>query len=344
MTNPNHLQIKQLDNKSYKNIVQSHPEATWPIEQTFDWGQFQNELGGRQHLGNFGLYLADKLVATTSLLQLDMRGYSYVWVNNGPTILDAKLDLNLLINTLKQLAQEKSKTQKPLFIRFNLPDPDTTKGLSQLQPAYSHSLLEKTTVINLEKDEEEIYANMKQGARRAIRKAIKANITVKCFSGKQAMAEFTPLYDILRETSSRDGFHGHPKSAYEAMLTQLDALALLYVAYNEANQPIAWAIVTAYQSNAIYYYGASNAEARKTMAPYLMHWQIIKDMKMTGNKSYDFLGIGSNKYPGLEGVTQFKLKFGGPVVDYTPIYDLPLNPIKYRAWRLAQKLRYRLKS
>ncbi|HET8689831.1 MAG TPA: peptidoglycan bridge formation glycyltransferase FemA/FemB family protein, partial [Candidatus Saccharimonadales bacterium] len=116
-----------------------------------------------------------------------------------------------------------------------------------------------------------------------------------------------------------------------------------YIGYNSSHKPVTWAIVTSYQKKAIYYYGASDAEARAIMAPYLMHWQIMKDMKAVGDKSYDFLGIGSAKYPGLEGVTQFKLRFGGPVIGYPPVYDLPLNSVKYKLWRAAQAARHKLK-
>lgn len=340
MSDLNHLSFELLDDKSYNKIIQSHPEANWPIEQSPAWGDFQSQLGGRQHVGNFALLAGKKVVATASLLTMTMRGYSYVWVNNGPVILEAGLSTDTVVEAIKTLVR-RHVTTPPLFIRLCLPaSMPVTKAL---KPAYSHSLLEKTTAIDLTQPEDSVLAAMKQGARRSIRKADKAGVSIKSFSGDEAVKLFPTLYEIMRETAGRDGFSAHPKEAYVAMLEQLGDLAHLYVGYNADQKPVTWAIVTGYQRKAIYYYGASDAEARAIMAPYLMHWQIMRDMKAAGHVSYDFLGIGSAKYPGLEGVTQFKLKFGGPVIDYPPVYDLPLSAAKYKLWRTAQAARHKLK-
>ncbi|HET6622738.1 MAG TPA: peptidoglycan bridge formation glycyltransferase FemA/FemB family protein [Candidatus Saccharimonadales bacterium] len=341
MSDLDKLRFESVDDKSYNKIIQSHPSRSWPIEQSPAWGDFQSRLGGRRHIGNFVLYSGEEVVATASLLAMSMRGYSYVWINNGPIILNDSVKTDVLIEAVKTLVRRHTTDLKPLFIRLSLPvEQSPTKAL---KPAYSHSLLEKTTAIDLNLSEEGILAGMKQGARRSIRKAEKAGVSIKHFSGDVALEQFSSLYDIMEETAGRDGFSAHPAKAYEAMLKELGDLARLYVGYNSDNHPVTWAIVTQYQHKAIYYYGASNAEARAIMAPYLMHWQIMKDMKASGCKSYDFLGIGSDKYPGLEGVTQFKLKFGGPVLDYPSVYDLPLNSAKYKLWRTAQAARHKLK-
>ncbi|HET7630652.1 MAG TPA: peptidoglycan bridge formation glycyltransferase FemA/FemB family protein [Candidatus Saccharimonadales bacterium] len=340
MSDSQNLRFEALDDKSYNKIVRAHGQVTWPIEQSPAWGDFQSKLGGRGHVGNFSLYAGDKVVATASLLTMSMRGYSYVWINNGPVVLDGDLKADTLIEAVKTLVR-RHLTSQPLFIRLALPD--DMKPTKALKPAYSHSLLEKTTTIDLNQSEDDILAGMKQGARRSIRKAGKAGVTIEHFSGAEAVKLFPGLYDIMRETAGRDGFSAHPKDAYVAMLEELGDLTRLYVGYNAEHKPVTWAIVTQYEKKAIYYYGASDAEARTIMAPYLMHWQIMKDMKAAANTSYDFLGIGSAKYPGLEGVTQFKLKFGGPVIDYPPAYDLPLNPAKYKLWRTAQSARHKLK-
>ena len=75
-----------------------------------------------------------------------------------------------------------------------------------------------------------------------------------------------------------------------------------------------------------------------------MQIEIMRTLQSEGIKSYDFLGIGSKNYPGLQGVTQFKLRFGGDVVNYTPIYDIPMNVLKYKLWVQAQKAKYLLRK
>jgi len=88
----------------------------------------------------------------------------------------------------------------------------------------------------------------------------------------------------------------------------------------------------------IYYYGASDNHYRKVMAPYLLQWEAIKESKKRGCKYYDFLGIapeGAVNHP-WAGVTQFKGKFGGEVVDYPKAKDLVLKPFWYFLYKLRK--------
>ena len=72
-------------------------------------------------------------------------------------------------------------------------------------------------------------------------------------------------------------------------------------------------IATYDQETATYYYGASDIQYRKYMAPYLIHWHAIQDAKSVGITQYDLFGIAppdEPKHP-WHGITSFKKKFGG---------------------------------
>ena len=125
------------------------------------------------------------------------------------------------------------------------------------------------------------------------------------------------------------------------MLEQLQPYVRLYVA-SVANKPLAWAITTEFNDRALYYYGASNLEARDTHAPYLLHWEIIKSMKTRGIKEYDLMGIAGKNYPSLANVSTFKLKFSKNIVDVPEAYDLPLQPLKYTLLATAIKAKRKL--
>ena len=332
------MQFSQLDPEEYQRLMQSHPNAKWPIEQTFAWGDFQSQIPGRHHLGVFLIKQNGSPAAVASLLLMEMRGYAYIWVNNGPVILTTDYSADEIAASLKGIAKQDAPS-KPLFIRFSM-----GKKPARALPAFSKSLLEKTTIVDLRQDEDVILSKMPYGTRRGMRKAAKSGIEIKEIPTTEAAEQFPKVFQpIMDETAARDKFHSHPANTYIAMLGELGNAARFFAAYAEG-QPVAWAIDTVWNNQAIYYYGASNEAARKVMAPYLLHIEAMKKLKNEGVESYDFLGIGSPNFPGLEGVTQFKLRFGGDVVDYTPVYDLPLKPAVYTIWKAAQKARAKLKG
>ena len=331
------MQFSPLNPKDYQELMRSHPDANWPIEQTFAWGEFQSQIPGRHHLGTFLIAQDGSPIAVASLLLMEMRGYSYIWINNGPVTLASNYSADELAATLRDIAQQHAPTA-PLFIRFNL-----AKKPAKAMPAFSKSLLEKTTIVDLRQDEDVILAKMPYGTRRGMRKATKSGVEIKEIPAAEAARQFPKEFQpIMDETAARDGFHSHPANTYIAMLNKLENSARFFAAYIDG-KPAAWAIDTTWNNQAIYYYGASNDAARKVMAPYLLHIEAMKKFKAEGVASYDFLGIGSPNFPGLEGVTQFKLRFGGDVIDYTPVFDLPLKPAAYKLWKAAQKARSKLK-
>lgn len=334
------MEYRKIDEQMYTNVVQSHPQIVFPVEQSPEWGRFQDHIPDRTYIGTYLINDGQKQLATASLLHFKMKGYGYVWINNGPTLLTEKVsghELASLVATLKQLVN-REVNQSSLFIRLSLPAKE-----GGVRPAYSKSLLERTTVVDLTQDFDTILASMSQGARRGMRKAQKAGITIREVPTHEASSHFEPYHAIMRETAARDQFFAHPIATYTSMLGDLGEHVRFYAAFQN-DTPIAWAIVTIYGRHGTYYYGASNEAARQESAPYLLHIEIMRALKDDGVVSYDFLGIGSPNYPGLQGVTEFKLRFGGEVKSYQPTYDLPLKMGLYRAWKLAEKTKHRLRN
>lgn len=62
---------------------------------------------------------------------------------------------------------------------------------------------------------------------------------------------------------------------------------------------VAAAILTITGKTAVYYYGASvsDPDLRKTMAPYLLQWEMIRAAQRAGCNFYDFLGVSPENEP-----------------------------------------------
>jgi len=104
---------------------------------------------------------------------------------------------------------------------------------------------------------------------------------------------------------------------------------------------LAGAIVVFYGDRATYLFGGSSEEMRNVMAPYKLHWEIMREAKKRGCKIYDLFGIAPNddeKHP-WAGVSRFKRAFGGEEFTALGSWDLIFSPIKYRLFKIGEKLR-----
>ena len=194
---------------------------------------------------------------------------------------------------------------------------------------------QKTLILDITKPEEELLKQMHSKTRYNIRLAEKKNIEIKKDKNK-----FEEFWRLLQQTTKRNGFRPHPKNYYEKML-KIPGMEL-FVALNPPTadramtKVIAANIVVFYKKTAIYLHGASDYKYRNLMATHLLQWHQILEAKKQGCTEYDFWGINEKKWPG---VTRFKKGFGGKEVIYPGAYDLVFQPIWYKIYQLARKLR-----
>jgi lipid II:glycine glycyltransferase (peptidoglycan interpeptide bridge formation enzyme) len=330
-----HFTYKQITQSEFNDLVKSLEPQHIPIEQTLDWGKFDDSQPGRKFLGSFSYEQDGRFIALASATLYQQKGRNWIWIKHGPIYASEPNTetVKKMCSTLKAQFSSVENVQ-PIFVRLS----SSTKSKPLVMP-FEHTMYDETVVIDLTKSEEEILSEMSQGGRQGIRRATKAGVQVSELKDVESFEK--TLYPILSETASRSGFGVHPSSLYASMLENLNSSKLYAATLN--GKPVAWAITTEYNQTALYYYGASNNEARDSYAPYLLHWEIIKDMKARGNKTYDFMGIAGKNYPSLANVTTFKLKFSKNVVRVTQAYDLPIRPLKYLALSLAIKLKRKLK-
>ena len=326
------LTCRLLTEKEYKNI--SEKDLYLPIEQTYEWGQFQDGMKDRHFLGIYGIFEGKQCRAIANCVYIEMRGYNYIWAKQGPYIFEEHLNKEKqIIHILKKTLQMEIKQYpKPLFLRVH------TKEKTGV-PAFTN-YIRHTLQIDLSLSENSILTQMKQKGRYNIRIAEKKGVQIEKYTyGDTEFDEaLDAFYTLLEDTTKRDKFSHHPKKYYEEMLKTLKKYAILYMAKYQ-NEYIAGIIVTIYGRIAIYYYGASKDTYRNVMAPYLLQWTAIQDSKAKGASVYDFLGISEVEGDSLTGVTEFKRKFGGREVSYLKVYDVIWNPFQYYIIRLLKKIK-----
>lgn len=195
------------------------------------------------------------------------------------------------------------------------------KSKKEIQPS-------KTVIIDLKHSEEELLTAMHHKTRYNISVADKHGVVV----GEGG--DIDSFLRLLKKTAKRDKFNPHPADYYKKLFGYSGLSTRLYFAKHD-NKLIAVALILIYGDAGYYLHGASDYEHRSLMAPYALHWHIIKQLQAEGLRQYDLWGIDARKWPG---VTRFKLGWGGQTVEYPGSFDLPISRFWYLAYRIVRRI------
>jgi lipid II:glycine glycyltransferase (peptidoglycan interpeptide bridge formation enzyme) len=275
--------------------------------QSNEWAEFQKSLGRKVWIIN------DTLVIKMSLVGR----FNFLYSPKGPTEIT-----NEVIAEIKKIAA----AERAVFWRV---EPATTPQKNfiktkNIQPA-------TTQVLDLSKSEEILLSEMHPKTRYNIRLAERKGVTIANDELRTANDNSDIFYNLLKETAERQNIKLHSKQHYE----KLAAFNRIFIAYYN-NQPIAGAMVNFHNNVATYLHGGSTQEHKEVMAPYLLHWEIIKAAKSTGNTHYDWWGVDEKKWPGI---TRFKKSFGGEEITSPGTYDLPINRLIFKLYGWRRRLR-----
>ncbi|MFA5413541.1 MAG: peptidoglycan bridge formation glycyltransferase FemA/FemB family protein [Patescibacteria group bacterium] len=315
------FEVKQIDDKiKWNNFLLNQPTQTGIFLQSAEWLDFQENFGHKIYRLGFADEKND-LKAICGVIQNTLPfGKKYLYIPRGPISAE-----KVMIDEIKKIAQKDGAMFLKIEPLVEIPLP-SLRLVTPVQP-------KQTLILDLAKSEEELLAAMHEKTRYNIRLAEKKNLILK----NESLEDF---WKLMEETTARDKFHAHPKKYYESMLEKINGdgkkemRVELRVAYFE-NHPVAAAIIGYFGDTVTYLHGASSYEYRNLMAPYFLHWEIIKEAKKLGYKFYDFWGIDEKKWPG---VTRFKKGFGGFEINYPGTFDLPINKIWYKIYNLAKKI------
>lgn len=190
------------------------------------------------------------------------------------------------------------------------------------------------------KTEDEVFANFTSKTRYNTRLSERKGVTVK-ICGKDMLPDFCR---IMKETGDRDGFTTRPQSYFERIMDCLGDDCRLYMAFLE-DKPIAGTIAICFSQTMKYQYGASSNEYRNVMPNNQLQWEMIKWGVESGCSIYDFGGISGDledESNPLYGLYRFKRGFNGYVEEFVGEYDYVINPLVYKGFNLANKIRKKL--
>jgi lipid II:glycine glycyltransferase (peptidoglycan interpeptide bridge formation enzyme) len=205
-------------------------------------------------------------------------------------------------------------------------------GFAAGQPQYTFVIPLRAT-DGTPRSEADVLAGMNQQWRRNIKKADKAGVEVS----HGTPADLAAFHSLYAHTAERDHFRPRPLAYFETMFTALLAeepdRIRLYLARHQGDL-VAATIWVRVGGHAWYSYGASSTEKRDVRGSNAVQWAMIRDSLAVGADVYDLRGITDTLDPDDPhvGLISFKVGTGGEAVEYVGEWDLPLNPLVYKAF------------
>ncbi len=334
--------------------------------QSWGWSQFQEAIGRRVfrfRVDRPGEKRAaegshEDTIAQFLLVYHPLPfGRRYAYVPRGPIVTDedGRDKAADYLKTCTGALRETIRREGAVFTRVEWPwpsgdEPVTREDFARWGFAPVRSIQPADTVIvDLAEDEEKILAGMHHKTRYNVRLAEKHGVVVREANRDHAhlaQHDVDLFWSMLDETASRDKFHTHPKSYYATMFDVLSpkksqGLRTRLVFAEHEGRAVAAALIGEYGDTVTYLHGASLGEYRRVMAPYLLHWSVMKDAKKRGFAHYDLWGVAptdDSEHP-WAGITRFKTGFGGRRVGYLGAWELPGDVFWYTLYRYAKRFR-----
>ena len=192
-----------------------------------------------------------------------------------------------------------------------------------------------TICIDLRPSEEAILAQMKPKGRYNIHVARRHGVSVVEDASSRGLEDFLTIYE---DTIRRHGLRGKPQRYFRTLIPLLSATRRGSVFFAEyGGLRLATALVVYFGRRATYFFGGSLVVHRNVMAPYLLHFDIMRRAQARGYESYDLWGVAPEGEPdhSWSDISVFKRKFGGQELALVPTLDYVYDPAayeRYTAW------------
>lgn len=241
-----------------------------------------------------------------------------VYVPRGPVCAERDREV-----VLKHLADYAKSTYKATVLTIE-PDWEEMEEFEGWQESTNTILIPRTLILDLNKSEDELLADMTKKTRQYIRKSAGEQIEIRQVKSKQELAACLEIY---KETSKRAGFGVHSDDYYYDVFDNLGDHSPVFAAFL-GTQPIAFLWLAISATTAFELYGGMNDDGQRLRANYALKWQAIQTMKRWGIQRYDFNGLLN------DGVSTFKQGFAEHETMLVGTYDKPLSPL-YMVWSKA---------
>lgn len=333
------LSIRECDVETYAaTLPKLTKEGTpLPLLQAPFYGSWQARDG--KTVVYFVGHQDDKLIVAGLAVKYDAPGgISFFYAPYGPIV---ETWTSELYTGLQAFFEPIAKRTGATFVRLD------SAGLTELpgvKPLANHLAVTASLqpraewVLDISREEEEIWMGMHKHARYNIRLAERADAKLKLY--EPAKAPLDTFFQLMQTTAGRDSFSIQSNKYYEAVLQSIPGNSGFVAICTIDGKPAAAGLFAAYDGVMHYVFAGSSNDFRKIAPPYFIMWQAILEAKKRGWHVLNFGGIADEvKGTHLAGVTGFKKRFGGYEVAHRNPVDLVYKPIRYTLFDLYKRIK-----
>jgi lipid II:glycine glycyltransferase (peptidoglycan interpeptide bridge formation enzyme) len=310
--------------------VETTPEAGFM--QSSWWAEFRNYCG----FENFGITLTDgkDIVGGAVVLKyVYSEDLCFYYIQDGPVLPSDPLVAEEVFRAVLEAIDERRRTEPCAVSHLRIEPrwlhlPRFVSGFRAVPPLADHYLEARDTrCIDLRPSEAAILAQMKPKGRYNIGVARRHGVSVIEDTSAQGLGDFQSIYE---ETATRQGMEAKPPDYFQTLVSLISDPrrgSLFFAEYQ--GMRLATALIVYCGLRATYFFGGSRDIHRHVMAPYLLHFEIMRKAKALGHEWYDLWGIAPANEPDhpWRDFSVFKAKFGGVEVHLVPTLDYVYDPL-----------------
>ena len=320
------------EKKSFNNFIIKNEFEFYSFLCSWEWFELQ-ELSNKKVL-KYWIYNLEELVWILPLIVNTAKRWTYLFCPHTPLIKKSE-DFFKVLETILPKIKNIWKTQKANFIRFNPPVKNLVSNKQKFSKlgfinAPMHEHAEDTHLLDLNKTEEELLANIKKKDRYYINRAIKEWVEVVKWNTDEQIEILTQMHI---EHSKKVWYHPFSekfiKNLYKIFWDNITTISTRFEGKVESIL-----MTIKFWKTCVYYIATSDVVHHKFSPNYLCQWEAIKQAKADWCEIYNFWWVSPDdnpKHP-IAWVTKFKRKFAG--YDYSLLHaqDLVISPKYWFNW------------
>ncbi|MFA6050719.1 MAG: peptidoglycan bridge formation glycyltransferase FemA/FemB family protein [Candidatus Paceibacterota bacterium] len=315
-----------------------------PLPQTWWYGEAQVKRG--RQVKRFALFRDNEIKGYVQWIAYPLVStLSYWYAPYGPVM--ASPDREILI-ALRDKFKSLEEDNGIVFIRFDFfpalsgemtdtaskiftRSSKTASSGSYYQPRYEW-------YTDIKESEDTIIMAMHQKTRYSVRLAEKKGVTTSVVSGKDLSSHLSSFLDLMKKTAKRNQFTLHDDFYYKTFFEEVAERGNGFlIEASLSGELLASHLVIVEGDVAHYVFGGTSDTKKEICAPFLAHFNGMKEAKLLGAKYYNFGGINeAGSAPHWEGVTAFKKRFGGHVVAHSEYFDVVIRPFWYHLYNFRK--------
>src|SRR6185436_17439254 len=323
---------------AWDRFLEATPDAGFM--QSSWWAEFRAGAGYE----SFGITLKehDAIVGGAMVMKRSYApGSCFYYIPDGPVLPGDEPTAGQIYTGIlefinkRRTAEEKTVSHLRIEPRWQRL-PDFVRGFQALASPDNYAEPRDTLCVDLRQTEEALLAQMKPKGRYNMRVARKHGVSIVEDASDQGIADFLGIYTL---TAIRQRTEAKLPGYFQALVNKLLPRRRVSIFFAEhQGRRLATALVVYFGRRATYFFCVSLALRRHVMAPYLLHFEIMREAKARGCDWYDFWGIAPENQPDdpWHDITVFKRKFGGVELNLVPTLDYVYDPAAYGRYAATQ--------